>query len=137
MSNRETGVVTVEVQDKTYRLVLDVNAICELEAAFSTPDKEIVLNDILTKVARGSVAHIRALVWAALRRHHPEMTLAQSGQFIQDAGGLVGFSEKLQSIADSTRPDAEDEVANRPQGAQRRKRGTAGVTRMPPRAVSA
>lgn len=138
MANRERGEVSLTVAGQVYTMVLDIAAICELEDLFSTKEREATFQDILQRVNRNSVRHIRGMVWAALRRHHRALTLEQAGQLIEDAGGLVAFGEKLAEIAKSTRPDPEDlSEGNRPQKAQRRKVNGTGVTPISSRAASA
>lgn len=132
MSNRERGTVTVEVDGTTYTLVLDVNAIVELEDLFG-----VEFEQVIARVGKNSVKHIRGLVWAALQRHHAGMTVQQAGDWIEAAGGLQGLGQKLSGLAASTTPHKEDVPARtRPQPAQRRRVGIAGVNSTPTPGVS-
>lgn len=124
MANRQRGEVALEMDGKTYTLVFDMNALCCLEDLFSTPEREVVFQDVLKMASKGSARHIRGIVWASLQRHHPEVSLSQSTDLIEAAGGFEGFGEKLQQLADSTQPDPEDR--GRPRKAQRN--GGTGVT---------
>jgi hypothetical protein len=128
MANRQRGEVAFDVAGQTYTLVLDIDAICQLEALFSTPEREMSFSDILQRVQGNSVRHVRGLVWAALRKHHKEVTVTQAGALIDACGGLPGFNDKLAQIAQSTQPDPEDaasaESNGRPHKAQRRRAGT-------------
>lgn len=117
-----TGEVILDVGGKAYTLILDIQGICALEDLFSTPDREVSFHEVLARVQRNSVRHIRGIVWASLRRHHASMSLEDAGDLIQQAGGLAGFSKKLEAIAKSTQPDQEDVAVlkkkGRPQKAQ-------------------
>ena len=110
MSNSVRGEVTIESGGQTYTLVMDTNAMVELEDVFSTPDKPVSFTDILMKVERGYMKYVRAFVWAALRRHHETMTLKDAGRFIEGAGGIVAFGQQLRRIAQATQPDKDDTV---------------------------
>ena len=108
MANRERGEVSLEIDGTTYTMVLDLEALCHLEDHFSTPAKDAVFPELLERASRGSARHIRGIVWAALQRHHKGMTLEETSDLIQASGGLAGFGEKLNALAGSTQPDAED-----------------------------
>ncbi len=108
MANRHKGEVNLVVDGRTYTLVLDIDAMCALEEHFSTPTHDATWDDIAVKVNKGSVRVVRALVWAMLQRHHPEMSVADAGHMMSDAGGLVGLSNVLKVAMESVTPDAED-----------------------------
>ena len=72
MANAVKGEVAFDLDGKTYTLVLDFNALCEVEDVLGAGEM---------KLAKPSA--IRAIFWAALRRHHPAMTQ-------RDAGNLIG-----------------------------------------------
>lgn len=141
MGNRETGETSMEIGGRVYTLILDTNALCELEDLYSTPDKEVTFAQILFRAASGSVRYTRACIWAALKRHHPEITLQEVGRLIQVAGGLSVFAEKLQALSRSATPDPADAQTlgvsgkGNPRRA-RAKRGT-GVVSISPPGVSA
>lgn len=119
MANRQKGEVALEIAGKSYTLVMDISAVCELEALFSTPVRDATIAEIGRAVERGSVRHIRGFLWAALRRHHKDMTLENVSTLIEDAGGIGGFGDTIGALAQSLAPDAEDRVeTTRPQMAQ-------------------
>jgi hypothetical protein len=117
MANSEKGEVALEVDGATYTLVMDINALVEFEGLFSTPDKHTPFQELAEKAGRGSLTHMRALIWAALRSHHGEMTLKDAGNLIMRAGGVAGMDRKFAELAQTMRPDAEDVKA----GAKRAK----------------
>jgi len=139
MANRERGEVAMEIQGQVYTLVLSTNAMCEIEELLSTPSKPVTFPEVLERVNQNSVRHIRALIWGALRAHHPTLSLVDVGNLIQEAGGLLAFSVQLQALADSTKPDLEDAAegksgAERPRKARARKAGTGVISTFKPAA---
>lgn len=108
MANSERGEVAVEIGGVEYTLVLDTNALVRLEDVFSTSQKDVTFVEILERVNRNSMRHIRALVWAALQRHHPKVTMERAGDLIQEAGGILGLAEKLEGLMRSSTPDKAD-----------------------------
>lgn len=111
MVNRERGEVGLEIGGKSYTLVLNTNAMALLEDSFSTRDHEVTFDQVLARVNAGSVRHIRALVWAALHEHHPEITVPQTGNLIQEAGGLAAFTAQLVAMMGTTSADPKDLAA--------------------------
>lgn len=108
MANREKGEIDVTVEGRAYTLVLDTNAMVALETLFSTPGHEVTFDQVLARVNAGSVRHIRAFVWAALRRHHAEITVDGAGDLIHAAGGLQAFSNQLLAMVGGTTADPKD-----------------------------
>lgn len=134
MANKQKGEVALEIAGTSYTLVMDISAICELEALFSTPVRDATIDEIGKSVSRGSVRHIRGFLWAALRRHHKDMTLDKVSGLIESAGGIGGFGDAVGALAKSLAPDAEDQTTSaRPQTAQ----ATTGETSTSPPDLSA
>ena len=136
-----TGEVPIVANGQTYRLVLKTKALLEFQKHFSTPTELADLDALLAKAMQGSVEHFTALIWAACLKHHPEMTLAQAIDLIDDAGGLIGIGEQFNALMTSATPDPEDakelrEGANaNPRRARRSpRRGTGGSSSSPPAA---
>lgn len=80
------GEVPFEVEGTPYRLVLDFNALCDLE------DELPGLMDGTVEIK--SPKAIRAVFAAGLVKHHPEVSLIDAGNLIQGlgiekAGGFV------------------------------------------------
>ena len=82
MANRERGIIDVQIDGRTYTFCLDLNALIELEEMFSTPERRVRFVEVLALAEAFSAKHLRAVFWAALRKHHPEMT-------VEDVGGIV------------------------------------------------
>lgn len=77
MANAERGEVMLTVAGASFTLKLDNNALCEFEDATG-----LEAGEAIGKATRGSVKVARALLWAALRRHHPDFTLADCGNLM-------------------------------------------------------
>lgn len=71
MPNALKGEVEFEAGGETYTLVLDFNALCELEGALTPGDD------------RNGPRASRATLWAALRRHHRNLSLNDAGDLIE------------------------------------------------------
>ncbi|WP_340109459.1 GTA-gp10 family protein [Pikeienuella sp. HZG-20] len=74
-----TGESQLTVDGRTWRLHLDFNALCEFEGAVGGRGQARLLQ---LEMGRGDFSDIRALLWALLRRHHPDMTLAGAGDLV-------------------------------------------------------
>jgi hypothetical protein len=116
MANRQLGEVPLDLDGRTYTLVMDINAIAVFEGVFSTPDRDAAFPDLLQKAANGSVRHLRAFFWAALRRHHGAMTIDEVGDLIQRSGGLAGLAEQLKRLSGTMTPDVEDRQGGKGKG---------------------
>jgi hypothetical protein len=136
VANREKGEVSLEIGETSYTLYLDLNAMALLEDYFSTPQKDVTFDEVLQRVNRGSVRHIRAFVWAALQYHHPTITVKEAGDLVQKGGGLVEFGRKVQALGTSTIPDPDDlqvlGVNGNPPQAQAAKRRRGGISTSTP-----
>jgi hypothetical protein len=84
MSNPHRGSIALQAGDRAYTLSFSVNAICELEAELDKPVTEIIAGIQDPKQLR--LSSVRALVWAALRDHHEDVTIKDAGRITTDAG---------------------------------------------------
>lgn len=87
MANPARGEVTLRGGDQEYTIKFSTNAICEVEERL---DKG--LNTIIANMER--VTTVRALLWAGLRTHHPDVTVAGVGEII-DRCGMAAATEAL------------------------------------------
>lgn len=94
MANLHRGEATVRIGEREFRFVFTIAAICEIEGVERLP-----IGMVMEKLQRGFVSTICVLVWAGLREHHPEVTLAQARDLTVDliaeigahrAGDLIG-----------------------------------------------
>lgn len=99
-ANRERGEFTLTVKGVRYTLRLTTNACAELEDISNGR----TWDQVMAGINRGSVKDTRLLMWACLREHHPEIATNDPtsvfgiGKFIDDAGGLVGVLQQLQTF---------------------------------------
>ena len=86
MANEFRGQVAVTYEGQDYTLSLDFNALCDFEA-------ETGKNALgaLQGMEAGTVSatDLRALMWAALRQHHPDMTLTLAGSILASNLGAI------------------------------------------------
>jgi len=133
MANREKGEVSLMIGGASYTLCLDINAMCRLEEMFSTPTQEVTFQDVLVHVNRNSMRHIRAVLWVAFLKHHPDFTFEQLADGMTEAGGLMPFVQgALASLGLAATPDPKDVQKSgvngtNPHKAQRRPRGAGGT----------
>lgn len=115
MANPHRGSVALQAGDRAYTLSFSVNALCELEDALEQPVAQIAnaLNDPDTV----RLTTVRALVWAALRDHHEDVTLKGAGEIITDAG-MPACMEAIGKAFKLAFPEQEAKEDARPQKAK-------------------
>lgn len=113
MANPHRGSVALQAGDRAYTLSFSVNAICELEAELDKPVSEIIASIQDPKQLR--LSSVRALVWAALRDHHEDVTVKDAGIITTDAGIQVAV-EKVGEAFKLAFPEAKGK-ANPPKAA--------------------
>lgn len=79
--DREVEGVTREAK---FRLVFDANAFCEIEDNIGLSLGE--LHDAMSDPKKLSMKTVRAIFHGGLSRHHPDLTLADAGDIMSDAG---------------------------------------------------
>lgn len=116
---------TLMVEGQVYRLVLDINAQVLLE---ERAGQDATLQTVAERAMKGSVTAARLLFWAALQRHHPDVTPELAGDLMSaaDRSALGALSDALHE----TTPDPKDVDAlgpsRRPRKAQPRPDGIGG-----------
>lgn len=128
MANREKGEVDVSLAGRPFTLVFRTNEIVALETLLSTPTTRVRLPEVIYEMAMGSITHIRAFLWASMRKFHKDMTLEAVGELIDDVGGGEKVLEVIGEVKASLYPDPQDvEKVGRPQK-PRRTRGTGAAS---------
>lgn len=96
MSNSVSGRVTFEVEGRAYALVLDVNALIELEGVLG-----VKAGDITGKIGHDglSLTEVRALLWAGLQREHPDVSLPAAGALVQALTPKVAVLKAIEAVA--------------------------------------
>ena len=79
------GVVTFQYEGATWRLCMDVNALCALEAEVGDRVElaRLFAND---PDDLPELRTIRAALWSGLQAHHEEVSLLDAGRMIQALG---------------------------------------------------
>jgi hypothetical protein len=85
--------VQVQVDDKTYKLLFDFNALAEAEAITKT-NLLTGMWAFLTNRESMTAVQLRGILYASLRKAHPEMTIDDAGALIR----LDTFAELNQAV---------------------------------------
>lgn len=114
MGNPITGEVDFPVGEKTYRLRLSINEIIQVEDLLGIGIVQIanMFNDA-ENLRAGSV---RAVLWGALREHHPEVNLLGAGDIMGEARlqPTIDYVGRALQAA-FPKPEADEETGNPPQ----------------------
>ncbi|WP_118138789.1 GTA-gp10 family protein, partial [Oceanicella sp. SM1341] len=87
MANRLLGETELTVGGRTLRLVMDFNALCEFEEATG---RNAVTSAGAFEAGTLTMRELRAFMWAALRRYHPETSLQDAGDLLGSHGEALG-----------------------------------------------
>jgi hypothetical protein len=123
MANSQKGELDIDVDGKTYRLALDLNALCEFQELVYPGDPDFDMGETIARIGKGNFVLSRALFWATLRRHHPDVTLRDVSELCSGFG-YKPWMELLPKLLDFMQPDAIDRQALKaapeagPRGAQ-------------------
>lgn len=114
MANSQKGERSVELNGKIYTLALTFTSMATLEGQFGK-----TFTEISQLAGGGSMTHVRAMLWALLQRHHPEITIEDAGNLftlsdLDDLTALMGMSARASA------PDPRD----LPSGASSKKNPT-------------
>lgn len=105
MVRKLKGEVSLQVEEQTFQLVYDVNALCAIEDVL---DKSVL--EVMTSIkGMPKLGLVRALVWAGLRRHHEQMSLNDAGDLVMAAGmgpALMAVQEGIQAAFPQPKEDA-------------------------------
>ena len=111
--------------DAAIRLTLKmgVNALCAAEPMLGKKTQAI-LDDLEDRVERPALDTVRVLIWAGLRKYHPEISPAQVGDMMDDYGPGVFTRAALDAMASAFGVAEDREKANPPKAKARKKTGT-------------
>lgn len=115
MANPLRGEVALEADGKTYTLRLSVNEIVEIETELG-----MVLGEIIESVRNEATLRlgtVRAMLWGALREHHPEMSLRDAGDLVAKVGLGVAIA-KISETFEAGFPAPEPGRSNPPRRAR-------------------
>lgn len=106
-----SGEAALSINDEDYTLVLDFEALISAEQAYGKPLAVVTMD-----AQAGFVGALRCLLFGALRRHHPDVTLAASGQMMAaDAKAVETALEQAARLA-YPEEDKKPGKAPRPRG---------------------
>lgn len=120
MANALKGEVEVKAGDETLILVLDINGLIEVEEQVGL-DLEAILQG-LTSI---SLKVDRALIWAAMQKHHAPCNLLRAGEIVQQLG-FKGAHAMVIKLMAAAMPEVvrEKKEARPPKATTRAKHGT-------------
>lgn len=128
-ANPEKGEFQIVIGGQTYVLAMAFNGLIDLQQLFAKDGAMPTIASILLRAQHGDLEAVRAVFWATLRRHHPDITVQQAGDLIQDAGGVGSVDSMIVNAVDAASPDKRDLAAvggaegNPPKAARKRPRG--------------
>lgn len=113
MANREKGEVSLVIDGQAFTLVLNTNAMAEIEDQLSRLEGKDRNWDFfsarLMDPKKAGVRDVRLLMWGMTREHHPQVTLADAGRMVDRAGGMGSLANLLvPSAVESATPDPAD-----------------------------
>lgn len=83
MGNKNRGDCELESGGKVYTLRYSTNALCEVEAILEKPFDQVLLDFASGKI---SMINTRAMFYSGLREHHPDLTITESGNLLDEVG---------------------------------------------------
>jgi hypothetical protein len=95
MANPHRGEVRLSADGEDYTLSLSINAMCELEELLGEPIAKTAMG--LSAVETMKMTTVRAMLWAALRDHHPQVNIVDAG----DIAAKAGITEAVKKIGEA------------------------------------
>ena len=114
MANAIKGEVSLTLSDgRAFTLVLDMEALVEAESIYRKPAPDIWID-----VRRGFVGAMRAVLYGALRAHHPEITPREAAtMFGRDGEAIADALERSYAAAHAAPVEGkEDRKGENPPG---------------------
>ena len=96
MPNPHRGEVALDAGERSLTLRFDINALCELEGAVGEPAQVFLAK--VQKVGQTGLTQLRAIVWAGLRYYHPELSMRDAGDVIDEAGPRASYAAFVAAI---------------------------------------
>ena len=112
MPNPLKGEAQLTLEDgRELMLALDFDGLIEAEQAYGKP-----LVQLLAEAQAGFMGALRALLWGALRRHHPDLRLADVTALLMDqqARAIAAITAAIDAAMPARQPSGEgDNPGNR------------------------
>jgi hypothetical protein len=122
MTNVFLGEADLVADGTTYRLLLDVNAWCDIEA--STGMKLPAIVEEMGK--EPSLSLLRTIICAGLQEHQPGTTIRGAGKIVSAAGDAATVSALRRAMGGAL-PEVEEDAARPPRGRKGKRKATAGT----------
>jgi hypothetical protein len=100
-----TEAIGFTVGDRGYTMVLDINALCDLEEALGRPAGQVLSG--LSDPATADIRTMRAVFWAGLRKQHNDLTLTGAGELLTAIGFAAGMEVIQRAILRTFPPRSE------------------------------
>lgn len=107
-ANPQKGEMQVEIGGRTYVLVMTFNALLRVQQLFNRAGVMPTADSIVRAANNGDLESMRALFWALLLRHQPDLTVEQVGDLIDEAGGVEAVNELIDRAHAASAPDPKD-----------------------------
>lgn len=107
--------VKVKINGKVYKFKYTINSLCELEETTQYKD----MSQLMAASQAGSIAAVRAMVWAGLIWDNPDLTIDEVGESMGDLQGMQKFADAVgkafvASVPDVPKDEDEDDKAADP-----------------------
>lgn len=96
------------INGRTYTFVFKSKALMEWQKLHSHNGKVADLFELRRKAGDGDLEHVVGFVWAGLRKHHPDVTVDDVWNWIDESGSIDQFVLIMAQLLPSTVPDAAD-----------------------------
>lgn len=96
------------INGRRYTFVFKSRALMEWQNLHSANGKIADIFDIRRKATEGSLEHLMGFVWAGLRKHHPDVTIDDVWNMVDEAGSIDQFVIILGQLLPSMVPDHAD-----------------------------
>jgi hypothetical protein len=107
MANSQKGELDIDVNGQTYRLALNLNALCEFQELMYPNDPDFDMQEVIGRIQKSNFILSRALLWATLRTYHPEMTIRDVSPLVSGFG-YQPWMQLLPKLMEFMNPDAVD-----------------------------
>lgn len=124
MANREKGEATFKTGGDRYTLAMNMHAWALAQDALCKGDHVPSIERVQKRLAAGHFLTIEAVFWAALQKHHPDVTVEQATDLMGQSAS--GAAEALRAALAAATPETADvrELERNPPKAQGDKRAT-------------
>lgn len=117
MANAQRGEVAITIAGQSYTLVLDMDALCQAETHMTELTGRLVtVAQLMVAAASASLVHTRALLWASMRQHHPDVSVVAAGELLATLGGPAAFFATLRALKKASEPEGTDRPPRARQG---------------------